>query len=453
MPNIAAGASASVPLGAGKYLSIEAPGGASALVVVDGDARIVVSGSRVVGPFLGASAQISAQGGGVFYEARDGAAPVVGQPYTGVVASRCAVPSDKGASHNSAMARSRHMAMDNITSLQLVFTNWYVGSNAEPNRGAAATYRAAVEYPAGTYTQVTFSGSAAGLVADGGTLVSDPVAVTIPRGAVFFVRAHQYSTAGVLFSGGAGANNNTGVVPTSGESFIYGTDIADSTMGGSFNNQAAAVHFKPAAIIGRTTRPTVFLAGDSRMNNGRTYDSVNDTYALTGEIDRSIGKMFATINAAQGGESLAGAVNNYTKRLALSQYCSHVVCEYGINDFAASRTASQVLGSVVTFVGMFGGKPVYQSTISPYSTSTDAWATTANQTTHASNAERVSFNNSIRRGAAGIAGCLEVADQVESARDSGIWKAGYTADGLHGNQTAMLSIQASGAVALPFLHD
>ncbi len=35
-----------------------------------------------------------------------------------------------------------------------------------------------------------------------------------------------------------------------------------------------------------------------------------------------------------------------------------------------------------------------------------------------------------------LAGYIEWADVVETSRDSGIWKVGYTVDGLHGNSTS-----------------
>jgi hypothetical protein len=345
------------------------------------------------------------------------------------------------------------MAMEDITSLQLVFGNWYTQSSAENNLGGSASYRASVEYPVGTITQVEFSGSTTGTFADGSTVVSDSVAVVIPRGATFFLRVYQTSASGILYSSGGGANDAVGSMPTSGESFIFGTDVTDYTAGGSFNNQQAALWFRPAAVIGRTTRPALFLAGDSRLGNGTTYDTVSDSYALTGELNRSLGKQFATINCGVASEQLNTALSNYTKRLGLLAYCSHVVCEYGINDLGTGgRTASQYLTDLASFITLMGGKPVYHSTLSPRSSSTDSWATTANQTTHSSNAQRVSLNNALRKGTSGIAGVLEVADQVESARDSGLWNApGYTDDGLHGNQSALVAVQSSGAVTLAYL--
>jgi len=380
--------------------------------------------------------------------------------YTGVVASRCAVPSSFASGSKQLMARSKHVAMDNITSLQLVYTNWYVKSTAtvgENTPGSEATYKAAIEYPAGTIAAIVkFSGATTGTAADGATIVSDAVAVNIPIGAAFFVRTFSSSTAGIVFRNGSGGLNPNGGTTTSGEGWTFGVTTPDLVATpGPFANQQAGIYFGPTAIIGNTSRPAIFITGDSRENNGVGYDTSSDGFGLTGEVNRSLGKVFATLNVGCASERVNTIVNTpslYARRLSLIQYCSHVACGYGINDIIFdSRTSAQTISDLQTLWASFGNRPVYQRTLSPVSTSTDSWATTANQTTHANNAQRTAFNDSVRFMPAGLSGVFDVADQVESARNSGIWKAGYTADGIHGNQTSNVAIQTSGAVQLAHL--
>lgn len=380
--------------------------------------------------------------------------------YTGVVASRCAVPSSFASGSKQLMARSKHVAMDNITSLQLVYANWYVKSSAtigENAPGSDATYKAAIEYPSGTIAAiVTFAGATTGTAADGATIASDAVAVNIPLGATFFVRTFSTSTAGIVYRNGSGGLNIGTGTTTSGECWTFGVTTPDLvTTAGSFSNQQAGIIFGPAAIVGSTSRPSVFVTGDSRENNGVTYDTASDGYGLTGEVNRSLGKVFATLNVGCASERVNTIVTTtslYARRLALLQYCSHVACGYGVNDIIFdSRTSAQVLADLQTLWASFGNRPIYQRTLSPVSTSTDSWATTANQTTHANNAQRTALNDLIRFMPAGLSGVFEGADQVESARNSGIWKAGYTADGIHGNQTGNVAIQTSGAVQLAHL--
>lgn len=351
--------------------------------------------------------------------------------------------------------------MDRLTSISLVYANWYVKSSAtvgENLPGAATTFQAAIEYPSGTIAAVvTFGGSSTGTAADGETIVSDPAAVNIPLGASFFVRTFASSTAGILYRNGSGGLNNIVGTPVSGEAWTFGVTTPNLVATpGPFANQQTGIYFGPTAIVGLTSKPTLFIAGDSRQNNGVNYDTTSDGFGLTGEFGRSFGVSFGALNAgcaSERSQTIATTPSLYAKRLALSQYCSHIVSGYGINDITgaggATRTAAQLLADLQTIWAQFGGKPVYQTTIGPKSSSTDSWATTVNQTTDATNSERTSFNDSIRYMPSPLAGYFEVADQMESARNSGIWKAGYTADGLHANQAAQLALVSSKAVSLP----
>lgn len=382
-------------------------------------------------------------------------------PYTGIVASRCAVPSALAAVNKQLMSRSKHIAMDRLSSIRLVFANWYVKSSAtigENLPGASATFQAAIEYPSGTIAAVVnFGGAATGTAADGETLVSDAVAVNIPLGASFFVRTFVSSTAGILYRSGSGGLNNIVGTPVSGEAWTFGVTTPNLVnTPGPFANQQTGIYFGPTAIIGLTSKPTLFIAGDSRQNNGVSYDTTSDGFGLTGEFGRSFGVSLGALNAgcaSERAQTLALTPALYAKRLALAQYCSHIVSGYGINDITgaggSARTAAQLLADLQTIWAQFGGKPVYQSTIAPKSSSTDSWATTVNQTTDATNSERTAFNDSIRYMPPPLSGYFEVADQMESARNSGIWKAAYTSDGIHANQTAQLALAASKAVALP----
>lgn len=379
--------------------------------------------------------------------------PVKG--YLGAIASRGGVPSHFNAVNKQLMSRSLHVAMDDISVLQLVYANYYVTANGvETTPGAAGEYRAGIEYPVGNVTRVTFGGQTSGNVDDDKTLVSDPVAVTIPRGAAFYVRTWSNNSAGILYTGQVGLNNVTAAVPTSGEWWTLGVTTTDYTgVATNVNNTNNASHFRPTAIIGYTTRRSFLITGDSRTGHGTTYDTLPSSAGGVGELERSLAKRFATILVGSAGETLAQAASTtFVKRLRLAQYCSDVTCGYGINDILAGTSAATCITNLSTFANFFGGKPVYQSTLAPRSTSSDSWATTGNQTTNANNAARVTLNTAIRaRLPAPFAGHIEVADQVESARDSGLWKVtgsanGYTTDGLHANSAGNALVEVSNAL-------
>ena len=376
--------------------------------------------------------------------------------YQGLVATRCGVPTTFSPANKQAMSRTKHIATEYLTSLSVVFANYYATSTGEQLTGGTATFKASIEYPAGTIAGVfTFSGSTSGTAADGGTVTSDKLTlpVVIPAGATFFLRTFCNTVGGIVYSANPGLNNQTGVIPLSGEWCTFGVTTTDYTgVATNVNNQALTVVFRPLAILGMTVRPTIFLAGDSRCGNGVNYDTVATAYGGTGEVERGLGKKYAIFNGAVAGDRLQyWAGTQADKRLQMAAYCSHVVIQLGINDVAVGRSLSAITADLDTLTAKFSGKPVYPCTLSPYSTSTDSWTTTGNQTTNGNNAQRTAYNNRLRACISGsMAGYIEIADQTESARDSGLWKVtgvanGYTSDGVHGNTAAMVLIENSTA--------
>lgn len=379
--------------------------------------------------------------------------------YWGAIASRCGPPSKfttVGESGNKEiMARSKHYAMDNIKSVKLVYANWYVNDTApvgEKVPGASATYTASIEYPAGTIAAVLkFGGVVAGVCANGATIDSDEATVDIPKGAAFFVRTWVHNEAGIVYqSGGAGLSDVVGAVPDSGEWMTFATATADLTQSTTnVNNLLLPLSLRPTAIVGQTVKKSVFVAGDSREGWGNDLDQVTDGYGLSGQLSRSIGAAYASINCGCSSECVKDVLGaGYARRLDLAKWCSHVAAGYGINDIGFfGRTAANVKADMQAFWARFGAKPVYQATISPWTTGT--FATEGGQVVNAGvNAIKNTVNDWIRKIPGGLSGVLEVADASESARNSGIWKAGYTSDGLHANNTGNKAVKAFGGVAI-----
>jgi hypothetical protein len=138
--------------------------------------------------------------------------------------------------------------------------------------------------------------------------------------------------------------------------------------------------------------------------------------------------------------------------MALFQYCSHVIFDMGASDILMSRYAHDAATSLADTQivwGLFPGKRRYQVTVYPATTSTDSWATTGNQTKQY-DAARLTFNASLRAGQAQLDGVIEMADVLESGRDSGYWKVTdsppYTAEGWHCNPAGYTLIQNSGVL-------
>lgn len=364
-------------------------------------------------------------------------------PYLGQVATRCFIPENTNLTSKQNNSRTVHIARDNITSLQFLFPNWHCKTGGgEQGLGASATLFASIEYPLGTTPQrIYFGGAQSVVIPDLTTAISDILNIVIPRGAPFAVKTFYANPNGILYAFGRNAST---------DGFLEGTanaasGLTDQTLT-TTNPTASVAGYGPCAIIGMTSRSSIFLSGDSRVLGVSESNVSQDPTGAKGEFERSIAKEFAFINASAGGDRIAVAVAGYTLRLALAQYCTHVLINYGINDLNNGRSTAQIMADLVTLAGMFGSKPVRCSTVAPYTTSTDGWTTTANQTVSGIEANRVALNKSIRRVPAPFAGIVEIADAVESGRDSGLWKANFTPDGLHENSAATLAIEQERAI-------
>jgi hypothetical protein len=357
-------------------------------------------------------------------------------PYTGLIATCVNQPTEFADSNKQFMNRTVHHARDDITSMRLLFPNYYVDSSFEEvGPGADATIKASVEYPAGVIHRVQFSESDAGTIPDGGLLLSDALTgINIPRGARFWVRTYYTNTAGLVYT-----PNVDGV------SQYAASGISDQTGGGDVVDQAASfLGYGPVAIIGSTIYPSVAVIGDSRVAGN---DDTMDVSGDIGSIRRSLAPHFAYAQLAKSGDKIEAFLADNTNRVAIASYASHVVIQQGINDLTGGRTASQVKGDLESAAALFTGKTIIGTTKEPVSSSTDDFATLGNQTTDASNDERVDLNGEIRAGnIAGFDDYFEIADAVESARDSGLWIVNgegnyFTSDGLHAERPGHLVIQ------------
>lgn len=372
--------------------------------------------------------------------------------YTGQVATATWFPNAQAntAPHpDQAQTRSRHRAAVAISSLQLVLPNWWIfGGGNETGTGSALTVTASIEYPAGTFTQVKFSGSATGSIPDLTSLVSDAVSVSIPSGAFFFVRCWISSTTAFPYF-----QHNAGVDTANGEACTFSASggVVDQTMGGTVANTTNGVMYTPVAIIGQTNKPSVALMGDSRVFGQN--DSYSGTSGDLGTLARSIGPTLAYINGATPSDTANAFNNGHVRRLPILKYCSHLVCEYGVVDLFGGNTASGLLTILQSLWASWGNSTrVFQTTIAPITTGAWTLANGSDQTVATWEAQRTSLNTSIRAGFPGqIQGIFEIANQDEPSQNNGKWIANgtpgfWTADGTHESHAACLGIAGSGAV-------
>lgn len=373
-------------------------------------------------------------------------------PYLGLVASRCRMYSGSfGPTNVTGMGRSAHFATENLTSIKIAFANWD-GSNPDTSLGGTLSIRASVEFPAGTFTQILFSGSVTGSVLDKATVFSDFASVSIPNGSLFWIR--------IWTSGTVGVYANTFQNAFLGEGWNTGPAVADQTLGGTVSS-GFAFSMPPLAILGMTTNPSVIIYGDSI---GAGQNDVEDTSASNsgrnckiGVIARSLG-LVPFLNLSITGMRVQDFATNAVGKRNILGFSSHLISQMGINDLSNAQTSAQLIANLqVPWNVAKGVNPltkVFQTTITPKSGSTDAWATTVNQTPDATiTASRATFNNAVRATLAGAAGSYDLASVFETAQNNDIWLASptppYTPDGLHPTLSGYALVPPSGIIAAP----
>ena len=358
--------------------------------------------------------------------------------YTGLVASRT-----RGCNLNTAATgintRSVHKMTENCSTMKLVFPNWMVnvagGTGAEIGPGSSTNFSVAIEYPLGTTTRVTFSGSAAGVAADGADLISDDTPAP-PLGATFAVRVFR-STAGTLLPTGRS------ILGLGLDGFVdqYEISATDKSMSGTIatpTTNAGALGYRPTAIIGNTTKRTFLLLGDSItegcVNQGAQPASIGafadhaDSLYDVGHYSRPLAASgYAYANLGIGSDRLAWMVASNTKRLNLLQYVTDVITAYGYNDFVLGSANSLTVCSNMRTLGTSiksAGKRLWVATVTVTgaTSSSGFWLSGADQN-NASFQQRIGYNKMVRQmGFPGQVGCIDN-QYLETALDSGLWKA------------------------------
>lgn len=383
--------------------------------------------------------------------------------YLGQVATRSYIPNNITTGLRSGNGQTFHVARDDIAQIQVAYANWYHASAVhEAGSGGVLTISASIQYPiaadpgAGPWQTFTWSGDAAtGEIANGETsALSDPLelGVPIPRGAAFLLRWHAEANAQIPFW--QFGSSNSAALNQIAEASATPAAFSDKTHGGTINAGTSANNLYPVLIVGKTTRPSCYIFGDSRVHGiGDSFDATGHT----GEVARSLGERYAYLNLGCPSETLNGWLANSTRRRALLPFFSHVIGNMSINDIAEGRSAAELAADIASAAALTGadGRTVLWATMCP--SSSGPWSTTSGQGVSSSNAQRAAVNDKLRaRQIAGIGDVLDIAAAMETGRNSGLWAVDYdgasgvamTSDGLHANYAGYQRIKRSGAVSL-----
>lgn len=347
--------------------------------------------------------------------------------YQGVVSTRNygVWNGQKDTTNKQLQARSTHYARTTIVNPKVMIPNSFVLSGVETGLGAAITVSASFEYPPLTCFRAPFSGLNDGSVPNNDVLTSDSVmGLTIPAGQQFHVNYFLRSATGVLYTA---AQSNAPFISGDGIKLAV-SGLTDQTMtGGPITGGSSGIGFFPAAVIASTLEPSIFIPGDSI-----TYGNLCDPNAVgdKGALAPSLGSLFAYAQVAVPGERVANFNNSSTIRRKVVVHCSHCLTNMGNNDIAFDGVSAVTLQArYATMAALLPFNVRFMlGTLSPFSNTTDACTTLAGQN-HDGLAgprilERNAFNDALRADwhpGGGYIGFFEIADLLETSRNSGFW--------------------------------
>jgi len=303
------------------------------------------------------------------------------------------------------------------------------------------TIEASIEYPAGTFTRITFGGANQGVVPVDGVLTGDDMGVAIPAGTRFWIRTYIASIAsGTIIPASQlpGLPNMTGITD--------GAIGGNSVMSGTINPSISGNTHGPFAIMGTIAAANArswALLGDSVMW-GANDDAGKGAAGGAGAFARALDPLYPWVNFARGSGLGTYFDNNVTRlttlRNAMDAYggVTDVMSNYGINDLKTGSTVAEVKTAIANIFAVFSGKRTYQATLGPRTTSVSSnWTVTPGDQVPQTDGrwpDMPIFNSDVRAVLPGATGYIEAGDLYQSARDSGYWAAhspSWAADGTH----------------------
>lgn len=337
--------------------------------------------------------------------------------------------------------RLRYATVDNlpVRAVNVVFGNYNIPDAGTPEiDGAnAITIKASLEH-GGVIYPLFIGGYRSATLQPGETVVAE----LHPRSRViageFFIRVYvSVASAGMTWPWFINPTSRAGIGEGNTEG-APGTDLTERGAGAVAT--ASAGFYCPNAVLGEPLIPgtwsAVAFVGDS---NFRGADSNSDAVGHYALLPRWLNNRVAYVNNGRNGDRVQWAIRpeNYRRRTQILRLCavSDVLTNYGINDLKGGRTDSEVRADLLVLAdqlrALFPSARLWLCTLPPNTSSTDAWATVGNQTKLGAEAGRLANNAWRRTVPRPFFGCIEQADAVETARDSGFWVPGYTSDGLH----------------------
>jgi hypothetical protein len=203
--------------------------------------------------------------------------------------------------------------------------------------------------------------------------------------------------------------------------------------------------YGPTVVLGNGTRPRILgLASDS-IFNGFSEDFRSTNWGPVARACTDLAVPF--VKLARGGGTAVSFATPSTRRIRhpYTGGATDWVVQYGTNDVSLNSAGGVTalkdrLLNITYYLLSQGARRVHVATVPPRTTSTDAFATTAGQTpTSGSQVTYVAqMNQWLRTVPSPFYGCIDLAADVMSGPDSGLWLApGGTSDGTHPSDALM----------------
>jgi len=365
--------------------------------------------------------------------------------FYGQVGTRCYVPTAIGDNlqYQFQSGHDIYAPTGGIATLYFCEANFWVSPASTPAyldsaTGGTLTASMGVEYPAGsgTYYRPTWPGGAASTVIGDKSVAWAKLSLALPAGKsrINLIRRLQNSNVIALNRQANGARRYL----TGGD--VAETSTVDKTLTGGLVDNGGDFMIWPAAIVALTDQVSCLFNGDSRTIGERDATPTNEHQ---GQLAHSLGPLFPYINMGVAGQPYVDFSQN-PLRAALAKYCTTFLDANGYNSRVLSAAA--MYAAAHAEANFFSPREAWFATIYPGATSTNGFIDTAHQTTDGFNANRTGANDLFRADPR----CLEIADLLESSRNSGLWlphNPGYTDadDGVHANSSGVVLVDLSSA--------
>ncbi|MGO2751785.1 MAG: hypothetical protein ACTIA6_17175 [Pseudoclavibacter sp.] len=287
--------------------------------------------------------------------------------------------------------RTRHTAPQQIVGARLGYANAAVTNSM--------TVSAGIELLDGTLKPALFGGLTTSTITYQSHVRSDPVDLTIPAGD-FFVRTTMQVPTGGQFAGPA----HEVVSQLRGEAYAPGVDFAH---GGTVTPSYGTYPIIPLEIMAPSTQVSFGVIGDSiAMATGDHLWGASIGAMSGGFLERAA--MTANVSSrlyGRGGEGYKVSDEAFSRYNGFAGIV-HLLCEMGINEMSAAVPEGPRLKALAFWNKIKAVNPgvrLWQSTTTPYTSTTDGWTTLAGQTLDPRSVVHPAWNNWLRDGAPSLA--------------------------------------------------